>query len=97
MTSAMAEKSYQAVVCVYCSEPIPLSVRLREMFVESDTTIELQSQAQAFVMRCQSCSKESRYLKSEIETFDGEPPQSGDRKLPGSRRYPRSLRKASGQ
>jgi hypothetical protein len=97
MTSAMAEKSYQAVVCVHCSEPIPLSVKLQALFVESDATTDQQIHAQAFVMRCESCSKESHYLKSEIETFDGEPPQSGDRKLPGSRRYPRSLRKASGQ
>jgi hypothetical protein len=99
MTSEMAEKSYQAVRCLYCSDPIPLSTRLLELCViESDSaTAELQSQSQVFILRCEACSKESRYLKAEIETFDGDPPTSGDVNRSGPRRYPRSLRKAAGQ
>ena len=71
MTSEMTEKSYQAVRCFYCSEPIPLSARMLELCrVDSDkTTAELQCQCQVFTLRCEACSKESRYLKAEIDTF----------------------------
>ena len=75
MTSEMAEKSYKAVRCFYCSEPIPISARLLELFVaQSDNTTEPQCQSQAFILRCEACSKESRYLKAEIDTFEMEPP-----------------------
>src|SRR5580704_5991429 len=47
MTSEMSEKSYQAVRCAYCSEPIPLSTRLLEIFdAESGNTAEPQSRSQ---------------------------------------------------
>jgi hypothetical protein len=99
MTSQMAEKSYQAVRCFYCSEPIPLSSRLLELFVvESEsTTAKLQGESQVFILRCEACAKESRYLKAAIDTLEGEPPQKGDVIRSGPRRYPRSLRKAAGQ
>ena len=71
MTIEMSEKSNQAVRCSYCSEPIPLSMPLLGLFVaESHKTAELQCQSQAFILRCETCSKESRYLKAEIETFE---------------------------
>src|SRR5579863_8865559 len=58
MTSEMSEKSYQAVRCSYCSEPIPLSTRLLKLFVvESDKTAELRCQSQVFILRCEACSK----------------------------------------
>lgn len=99
MTSEMTEKSYRAVRCSYCSEPIPLSTRLLELCqVDSDcTTAELQCQCQVFILRCEACSKESRYLKAEIDTLEGEPRQRGDVNRSGPRCYPKSLRKAAGQ
>jgi hypothetical protein len=98
MTSEITEKSYQAVRCSYCSEPIPLSTRLLELFVaESDDTAEPQCQSQVFILRCEACSKESRYLKAEIDTLEGEPRQSGEMNRFGPRGYPKSLRKAAGQ
>jgi hypothetical protein len=98
MTSEMTERSYQAVRCIYCSEPIPLSPRLLELcLVESkSTTSGLQSQSQVFILRCEACSKESRYLKVEIENFEGDPPEAGDVNGGGPRRYQRFLRKAVG-
>jgi hypothetical protein len=90
MTSEMTEKSYQAVRCIYCSEPIPLSPRLLELCL----TGELQSQSQVFILRCEACSKESRYLKAEIDILEGEPRQRGDVSRFGPRCYPKSLRKA---
>lgn len=99
MTSEMAEKSYKAVRCSYCSELIPLSTRLLELFVvKSDsTTAELQCQSQVFILRCEGCSKESRYLKTEIDTFEGEAPKRRDVNPFRPRRYPKSLGTAAGQ
>jgi hypothetical protein len=99
MKSEMSEKSYQAVRCSYCSEPIPLSTRLLELchFDSDRTSSELQCQSQVFILRCGACSKESRYLKTEIDTLEGEPRPSGDVNRSGPRRYPRSLSKAAGQ
>jgi hypothetical protein len=98
MTSEMSEKSYQAVRCSHCSEPIPLSDNLVDLFaVESDSTpAEMQGQSQVFTLRCDACSKESRFLKAEIDTFEGEPPQIGDVDRSGPRRSLRSYRKTAG-
>jgi hypothetical protein len=99
MTSEMTEKSYQAVRCIYCSEPIPLSHSLLALcIVESErATGEQQSRSQVFILRCETCSRESRYLKSEIESFEGDRPEAGDASRSAPTRYPRSLRKAAGQ
>jgi hypothetical protein len=97
MTGEISERTYQAVRCAYCSEPIHLSVRLSKLFVaESDKTAESRCQSQVFILRCEACSKESRYLKSEIEPFEGESPNTGDLKRSGPRRSPLSYRKAAG-
>ena len=71
MTSEMSEKSYQAVRCLYCSKPIPLSTRMLELaHIDSgSTTAELRGKCQVFILRCEDCSKESRYLKAQIEIF----------------------------
>jgi len=79
MTSKMSEKSYQAVCCCYCSELIPLSIRLLKLFVaESDGPAELHYRSHVFILRCGACSKENSYLRTEIETFGSESPQTGD-------------------
>jgi hypothetical protein len=98
MTSEMTENSYQAVRCFYCSEHIRLSTRLLELFVvKSDSTsAELHSHCQVFILRCDACSKEIRYLKSEIEMFEGEPPKTGDANRTTPRRYPKAFLKAAG-
>lgn len=99
MASEMAEKSYKAVRCSYCSELIPLSTKLLELLIiKSDsTTAELQYQSQVFILRCERCSKESRYLKTEIDTFQGEAPKRGDVNPFRPRRYPKSLSTAACQ
>jgi len=99
MTIEMTGKSYEAVRCFHCSEPIPLSTRLLELchFDSESTPAELECQCQVFILRCDACSKESRYLKAEIETLEGEPPHSGDVNPFVPRSYPKSLRKAAGQ
>ena len=94
-TSEMTEKSYQAVRCSYCSEPNPLSTRLLEIFVvESDSPSEPQCQAQVFILRCEACSKESCYLKAEIDTFEFQSPQTGELDRFGALRSPASYGKA---
>jgi hypothetical protein len=99
MTSEMIRKSYQAVRCLFCSEPIRLSTRLLELclFEADETTAERQRKSQVFILRCEACSKESRYLKSEIESFAGEPPITGDANNFGPRSYPSSLRRVAAQ
>jgi len=98
MTSEMSDKSYQAVRCAYCSEPIPLSTRLLELcHFHSDDAAELQCQSQVFILRCEACSKESCYLKTEIFPLEGEPRQSGDVNRSGPRGYPKFWRKAANQ
>jgi hypothetical protein len=98
MTSEMTEKSYEAVRCFYCSEPIPLSTRLLELFVaESDNAAESQCPSQVFILRCEACSKESRYLKAEIVTLKGDPPHSGEVNPFVPRSFPKSLRRAAGR
>jgi hypothetical protein len=97
MTSAMSERPYQAVRCSYCSEPIPLSDRLSKLFAaESGKTAELQCQSQVFNLRCEACSKESRYLKTEIEAFESGSPDMGDLNRFGPRRSARFYRRAAG-
>jgi hypothetical protein len=86
MSIEMSEKSYAAVRCSYCSEPIPLSSRLIKVFVaESHKKAELQCQSQTFILRCEACSKESRYLKGEIETSEIVSRQTG--RAPSSIHY----------
>lgn len=98
MTGEMTEKCYQAVRCLYCSEPIPLSNRLLELCaIESDsTTIELHGLSQVFTLRCEICSKEGRYLWVEIGTFEGERPKRGVVGRAGPKRYSKSFRDAAG-
>jgi hypothetical protein len=99
MKGEMSETSFQAVRCSYCSEPIPLSARLLELchFDSDCSAAEVQCHCQVFILRCEVCSKENRYLKAEIETVDEEPHQSSDWNGSGPRGYPQSLRKAAGQ
>jgi hypothetical protein len=98
MTSEMREKSYRAVRCYYCLEPIPVSAGLLEIFVaKSDNAGELQRQSQVFILRCQACSKECRYLKTEIEAFEGEAHESGGVNRAAPKRYAKALHKAAGQ
>ena len=97
MTSEMAEESFQAVRCLYCSEPIRLSTRLLELFVvkTDNATAEINCKSRVFILRCEACAKETRFLKSEIETFEGPAKQATrPRTNPGS--YPKSFLKAVG-
>ncbi len=73
MKSEMMGKFYEAVRCLHCSKPIPLSARLLELchFDSGGTPTELECHCQVFNLRCDACSKESRYLKAEIETLQG--------------------------
>jgi hypothetical protein len=99
MMSEMAEKSYQAVRCTYCSEPIPLSPRLLALFVvESESTKGgLQTQSEVLTLRCGACSKERRYLKSEIENLECDPPEDVEVNRAAPKRYAKALRKAAGE
>jgi hypothetical protein len=93
MTGEIREKSYQAVRCLFCA-PIPLSTNLLSLSAaESERTIaQQQGRSQVFILRCEACYRESGYLKSEIESFEGYQPEAGDVNRVGARRYSVSLR-----
>jgi hypothetical protein len=76
MTSEKREKSCRAVRCFYCSEPNRLSIRRLELCkVHSDnTSAKLDCHCSVFILRCDACSRESRYLKAKIDTFGIVPP-----------------------
>jgi hypothetical protein len=93
----MTQKSYQAVRCLFCAEPIPLSASLLSLcIVESGgMTTEQQLSPQEILVRCEACARESHYLKSEIENFEGEPPEAIDVNRREPAQYPRTMRKAA--
>jgi hypothetical protein len=95
MASEIEERSCQAVRCLYCLEPIPLSASLlRRLAVKSDSSAALEDGSPVFILRCEACSKERRYFKSEISIIDLGPVGS----RPGPRGYSRLLlREAAGQ
>jgi hypothetical protein len=98
MTSEMTEKSYLAVRCFYCSEPIRLSARMIELchFESDSTTSELQSYCQVFILRCDSCSKEIHYLKSQTEMFEEEASKASGVNRNPHKSFPTALPKAAG-
>src|SRR6202023_1875831 len=93
MTSEMTEKSFLAVRCFCCSEPIRLSARMIELchFESDSTTSELQGYGQVFILRCNSCSKEIHYLKSQIEMFEEKASKASEVHRTPYRKFSREL------
>jgi hypothetical protein len=64
-------KSYRAVLCSRCNEPIPVSAKiisLQDEFEYTDT-----GAPRAFTARCRVCEEESVYAVTDVQRFDGEP------------------------
>jgi len=64
-------KSYRAVLCSRCNEPIPASSRVVSLLDEIehiDTNVPHK-----FIARCKLCGYESVYAISDVQRFDGEP------------------------
>jgi hypothetical protein len=75
-------KSYRAVLCSRCNEPIPASSRVISLLIEAahrDRTVPHK-----FIARCKLCGYESVYANSDVRTFDGEPRNRNSRaRAPG--------------
>jgi RNase P subunit RPR2 len=64
-------RSYRAVFCVRCNEPIPISSKVASLQDEIESR---ETRAPyAFVVRCKLCEYEHVYTISEIRAIDGEP------------------------
>jgi hypothetical protein len=64
-------RSYSAVVCRQCNEPIPVSPRIVSLHDESER--EETNAARSFIIRCKLCECESVYAVSDIRRLNGEP------------------------
>jgi hypothetical protein len=68
---AELRRTYCAVRCVICREPIPVSekvVRLLDEVERGDANVP-----RSFVTRCKACEFESVYLLSDLPVFTGFP------------------------
>ena len=68
---AELRKSYRAVPCSRCNEPIPVPsrvVNLQDEIGQDETNV-----THTFAARCKMCEFESVYAIREVQVFDGEP------------------------
>ena len=64
-------KSYRAVLCRRCNEPIPVSAKvasIQDQFEYNETDAP-----GGFVARCRVCEHESVYAITAVRRFEGEP------------------------
>ena len=65
-------KSYRAVICACCNEPIPISQKVATLLAEAEH--EEKNAARAFISRCKLCECERVYTISDLRRIEGEPP-----------------------
>ena len=64
-------KSYRAVLCVRCNEPIPISAKVASL--QDEIEHQETNAPHAFVARCKLCEYERVYAITDIRRLDGEP------------------------
>jgi hypothetical protein len=64
-------KSYRAVLCSRCNEPIPVSAKV--ISLQDEIEYKETNVTHTFVSRCKLCEYESVYRISDVQRFDGEP------------------------
>ena len=64
-------KSYRAVSCIRCREPIPVSPRI--VSLQRDVEDGDTNARRTFIARCKLCNHENIYCVINVEAFVGEP------------------------
>jgi RNase P subunit RPR2 len=64
-------KSYRAVTCSYCNEPIPVPSRV--VTLQDELHGGEANLPRTFTARCKMCEYESVYAIDDVRSFDGEP------------------------
>ena len=74
MTQATMQQTYRGVICLHCSNPIPISVLVASIEAErpaNEATPGRHQKCQVFHLRCGACGKEKPYKIAEIVEFEG--------------------------
>jgi hypothetical protein len=67
---SQSAKSYSAVLCHRCADPIPVSEKVSGLCKVEDTDLEVPH---TFIARCKLCAYEDVYLVRAVQTFEGDP------------------------
>lgn len=68
---AEMSRSYSAVSCSRCNEPIPVSSRVAS--IQNDAAHSEKNVPHSFVARCKLCEYESVYALDAVKIVEGEP------------------------
>jgi hypothetical protein len=91
---------YRGILCLYCSQPIPIPARAKMLESESHKSQpdnRSEEQPQVILLRCKCCEKEAPYAVAEIAHFQGPAKPFGQRRsrLAGATSHPRQIPKAA--
>jgi hypothetical protein len=74
MIAETIDRSYPAVLCVQCSEPVRVPARV--VSLQNEIEKKGTDLVFAFTARCELCESKEVYLFSDIQRFEGEPKRS---------------------
>jgi hypothetical protein len=91
---------YRGILCLYCSQPIPIPARAKRVESAShkpQPDNAREEQPQVILLRCRRCEKEAPYGIAEIVDFKGPLKPVGPRRprLAGGASHPRQTPKAA--
>lgn len=66
-------RSFHAVLCNRCKQPIPVSAKV--VSLRDELQHEDSDAPNGFTARCRLCEQESVYSIRDVKRFDGEPPK----------------------